>query len=167
MRRQPASMQQQEILITYLATPRASFGSAIGRLTDAQNSGKSKTHRKSEFPELIQDNRGTPGTHQTSFRRTPEAPARLKNAICEKFRFLKKYPSEPPPGDLGASVNPLDLPSRAAWVPRRCWESFFKWGKALSSRIGGRGATSGQNATCNNTSFLVQISSVFIDPGSK
>ena len=139
MRRQQASMQRQEILITCLATPRASFGSAIGHLTDGQNSGKPKNHRKLEFPELIQDNWGPTGMHQTSSRRTPEAPARLKNAIFEKSRLLINCSSGPPPGDLGASVNPPDLPSRAAWVSRRCWESFFKWGKALSSGEGGRG----------------------------
>ena len=58
---------------------------------------------------------------------------------------------------FGASREPLDLPSRAARISPGAPGTFSHGAKHSSSTSPLRGATSGQNATCNNTQHFIKF----------
>ena len=159
-----ASVKQVEIQLRFPPASHARVVSAIANFTAEQNSRRSKNDGKLKLPRTAQDEPGRPRKPPRGF---PDGHFEFKNAIWAKSKNMKIVPSEPSSGTSGVSRRPLDLTSRAARVPSSAPDTFHTWCEALSLHFASPGATSGQNATCDNALQFCQLSTVFIDPRPK
>ena len=121
-------MEQEEILLISVATPRARVGSAIGDFMRERNSKKAKFGL---IFEVFQNFPKPTGAHPKVTRGFPGGHFQFKIGIFEKSEKLCFWPSGPSPGVSGGLPGSLDLPSRAAGVSPGVPGNLLTWCEAL------------------------------------